>query len=59
MNSIVVSAGNTVVRLVVITGSADAWNLIVIADMQAESGRIDVAVAPEEESTEDRLGHDV
>lgn len=54
-----VSAGDTVVRLVVITRSADAWNLIVIADMQAESGRIDVAVAPKEESTEDRLSHDV
>jgi hypothetical protein len=33
--------------------------LVVVVDVQAESGRVDVAVTPDEETTEDRLGQNV
>lgn len=37
----------------------DSWVLIVVADVEAKAGRVDVAVAPKEKSTEDRLSEDV
>lgn len=48
-----------VVMLLMQTRSVDAWNIVVVANVQAEPGGVDVAVAPEEERTEDGLGHDV
>lgn len=33
--------------------------VIIIADMKPKSGRVDVAVAPEKKSAEDRLSHDI
>ena len=33
--------------------------LRVVVDVEAERGRVDVAVAPDQQSTEDRLGQDV
>ena len=39
--------------------AGDSWIIIVIANMQTESGRIDVAVAPEQQSAKDGLGHDI
>ena len=58
-HSVVVSAGNAVVVLLVKTRSRNAWNFIVVANVQPESGRVDVAVTPQEEDPEDGLGHDV
>ena len=37
----------------------DSWVLIIIADVKTEASWVDVAMAPQEESTEDWLGEDV
>ena len=39
-----------------VSATNESWVLVVIADMEAKASRIDVAVAPEEKSTEHRLG---
>ena len=37
----------------------DCWVIIVITDVKTQPGRVDVAVAPQEEGTKDWLSHDI
>ena len=53
------AGGEVIMMLIVHDRGADTRNLIVVANVQAEPGGIDVAVAPEEEGAEDGLGEDV
>lgn len=54
-----VSACDAIVMLLVNTRGANAWDFVIVANVQAESGGVDVAVTPKEEETEDRLGEDI
>ena len=40
-------------------GANDRWVIIVVTDVETQASRVDTLVAPQEESTEDGLGHDV
>lgn len=45
--------------LFVVMSVADGHLVLVVADHETQASGVDVAMAPEEESTEDGLGHDV
>lgn len=39
--------------------TSGAWRIIVITNVEAQPGRVDVAVTPEEEGAKDGFGHDI
>ncbi len=58
VDTVVVSAGDSIVMLLVERGR-NTWDIVVVADVETESGRFNAAVAPNKESTEDWLREDV
>ena len=42
-----------------LSSTNSAWRIIVITNVEAQPGRVDVAVTPEEEAAKDGLGHDI